>query len=221
MKRPTASARSRQNGTYQLLTRPTPDHGAGCPDSYHETQPRVCLRDQCLVTDTAGVQPRTIASRRRTSNLGFWVFSGPLTVPLHGQATACFADLVAEAAPGGKRPLCHSPRSCGCGGGRARPGGLRSRTRYWVARRACHPARYRRVLDHLGRPRAPGRVAARSSESPMSHKLGGHKPTNSARRSALPRSSWSTVLARIHSATHSPIEPRDSDCMCQSRRPTS
>lgn len=83
MKRPTASARSRQNGTYQLLTRPTPDHGAGCPDSYHETQPRVCLRDQCLVTDTAGVQPRTIASRRRTSNLGFWVFSGPLTVPLH------------------------------------------------------------------------------------------------------------------------------------------
>jgi hypothetical protein len=46
------------------------------------------------------------------------------------------------------------------------------------------------------------------SESPISQNIGGHRPTNKARRSALPRSSWSTVLARIHKPMHSPIDPR-------------
>ena len=36
--------------------------------------------------------------------------------------------------------------------------------------------------------------------SPISQNIGGQRPTNSARRSAFPRSSWSTVFARIQSA---------------------
>jgi hypothetical protein len=48
--------------------------------------------------------------------------------------------------------------------------------------------------------------SAAFSESPISQNIGGHRPTNSARRSALPRSSWSTVLARIHKPMHKPIE---------------
>jgi uncharacterized protein DUF1990 len=43
----------------------------------------------------------------------------------------------------------------------------------------------------------------------MSQNIGGHSPTNNARRSALPRADWSTVLARIHSPMHSPIDPSD------------
>src|SRR5690349_7201101 len=41
----------------------------------------------------------------------------------------------------------------------------------------------------------------------MSQNIGGHNPTNRARRSALPRADWSTVLARIHSPMQSPIDP--------------
>ncbi len=55
----------------------------------------------------------------------------------------------------------------------------------------------------------------------MSQRVGGQRPTNSARRSAFPRSSWSTVFARIHSAMHSAIEPKDSACICQPLRPAS
>jgi hypothetical protein len=43
----------------------------------------------------------------------------------------------------------------------------------------------------------------------MSQNIGGHSPTNRARRSALPRAAWSTVLARIHSPTQSPIDPSE------------
>jgi integrase len=39
--------------------------------------------------------------------------------------------------------------------------------------------------------------------------VSGHRPTNRARRSALPRWSWSTVLARCQSRTQSAIEPSD------------
>jgi hypothetical protein len=53
----------------------------------------------------------------------------------------------------------------------------------------------------------------------MSHSMGGHKPTNNARLSAFPRSSWSTVFARIQSPMHNPMEPSDAACMCHSRNP--
>jgi hypothetical protein len=43
-------------------------------------------------------------------------------------------------------------------------------------------------------------LSSRCTASPISQNIGGHSPTNNARRSALPRSSWSTVLARIHRA---------------------
>src|SRR3954447_17657809 len=43
----------------------------------------------------------------------------------------------------------------------------------------------------------------------MSQNIGGHSPTNRARRSALPRADWSTVLARIHSPMQSPIDPSE------------
>ena len=66
---------------------------------------------------------------------------------------------------------------------------------------------------------ASPRRSWRSRESPSRYKVGGQRPTKRARRSALPRSSWSTVLARIHSAMHSPIEPMDAACMCQARNP--
>lgn len=49
--------------------------------------------------------------------------------------------------------------------------------------------------------------------------MGGHDPTNSARRSALPRSSWSTVLARIHGPMQSPPGPSESSSMCHGRDP--
>jgi len=48
-----------------------------------------------------------------------------------------------------------------------------------------------------------------STVSAMSQNIGGHNPTNKARRSALPRADWSTVLARIHSPMQSPIDPSD------------
>src|SRR5680860_1221098 len=52
-----------------------------------------------------------------------------------------------------------------------------------------------------------GRAYSRYSRlRPMSQSMGGHRPTNKARRSALPRSSWSTVLARIHSVLQMRIE---------------
>ena len=65
------------------------------------------------------------------------------------------------------------------------------------------------------------RYSWRSRESPISQISGGHKPTKRARRSALPRSSWSTVLARIHSAMQSPTEPSEKYCMCPARNPES
>lgn len=43
----------------------------------------------------------------------------------------------------------------------------------------------------------------------MSQSIGGQRPTNSARRSALPRSSSPMVLARIHNVTQSPMVPSD------------
>ena len=57
------------------------------------------------------------------------------------------------------------------------------------------------------------------SESPMSHSIGGHSPTKRARRSALPRSSWSTVFARIHSVMQRPMPASDARCRCQLRGP--
>ena len=41
----------------------------------------------------------------------------------------------------------------------------------------------------------------------MSQNMGGHSPTNKARRSALPRASWSTVFARIHRPMQRPPPP--------------
>ncbi len=54
----------------------------------------------------------------------------------------------------------------------------------------------------------------------MSHRVGGHSPTNRARRSALPRCSWSTVLARIHSPMQRPTLARDVRCRCPPRSPS-
>ena len=54
----------------------------------------------------------------------------------------------------------------------------------------------------------------------MSQNIGGHRPTNKARRSALPRSSWSTVLPRItirRTALSSPAKPHGS-ARCAPRR---
>jgi hypothetical protein len=65
------------------------------------------------------------------------------------------------------------------------------------------------------------RYSWRSMESPINQISGGHKPTKRARRSALPRSSWSTVLARIHSAMQSPTAPSERNCMCPDRNPES
>src|SRR6185369_13829709 len=61
---------------------------------------------------------------------------------------------------------------------------------------------------------------ARSTVSPMSHNIGGQSPTNRARRSALARSSWLTVLARIHRPMHRPMEPRDAACRGRPVSPT-
>src|SRR5689334_2276681 len=84
----------------------------------------------------------------------------------------------------------------------------------------------------MARRRRPSRAAASSTEpnscriypafsmaSPISQNMGGQSPTNRARRSALPRSSWSTVLARIHSPMQSPIDPTDAACRYTPRRP--
>lgn len=43
----------------------------------------------------------------------------------------------------------------------------------------------------------------------MSQNMGAQWPTNRARRSAFPRSSSLTVLARIHRPMHSPMDPID------------
>ena len=53
----------------------------------------------------------------------------------------------------------------------------------------------------------------------MPHSVGAHNPTNIARRSALPRSSWSTVFARIHRLMHSATDPTDSAWTWLSRTP--
>ena len=53
----------------------------------------------------------------------------------------------------------------------------------------------------------------------MSQNIGGHSPTNSARRSALPRSSWSTVFARIQSVMQSQMVASEQACKYQPRRP--
>jgi len=53
----------------------------------------------------------------------------------------------------------------------------------------------------------------------MPHSVGAHSPTNIARRSALPRSAWSTVFARIHRLTHSATDPTDSAWTWLSRTP--
>src|SRR4029079_18101629 len=68
------------------------------------------------------------------------------------------------------------------------------------------------VVDELGEGPAHRRRRRRPSSatvSAMSQNIGGHSPTNRARRSALPRADWSTVLARIHRPTHSPIDPSE------------
>ena len=70
------------------------------------------------------------------------------------------------------------------------------------------------------RERLDQRSAARSAASPISQNIGGHNPTNSARRSAFPRSSWSTVLARIHSARHRRMLPSEVPWRCAPRRPS-
>jgi hypothetical protein len=57
------------------------------------------------------------------------------------------------------------------------------------------------------------------SESPICQSVGAQRPTKSARRSALPRSSWSTVLARIQRPIHRPTEPSESRWKCDPRRP--
>src|SRR5690606_39683602 len=57
------------------------------------------------------------------------------------------------------------------------------------------------------------------SESPINHKVGGHSPMNSARRSALPRSSWPTLLARSHRPMHSAIPSSEPKWRWVLRRP--
>ncbi len=54
----------------------------------------------------------------------------------------------------------------------------------------------------------------------MLQSVGAHRPTKIARRSAFPRSSWSTVFARIHSPMQSQTEPSDDACSCQLRSPS-
>ena len=53
----------------------------------------------------------------------------------------------------------------------------------------------------------------------MSQSIGGQRPTNSARRSAFPRSLWSCVFALIQSPMHRTTEPIEARCRCQPRRP--
>jgi hypothetical protein len=67
------------------------------------------------------------------------------------------------------------------------------------------PPRYRRIRrSRVVRAR---RLSARRSASPISQNMGGHSPTKSARRSALPRSSSPIVFARIQRMTQSPMQP--------------
>jgi len=61
------------------------------------------------------------------------------------------------------------------------------------------------------------RASWRLTVSPISQSIGGHSPTNSARRSAFPRSSSPIVFARIHSPTQRTTEPSD---VLYSRRQT-
>jgi UV DNA damage endonuclease len=84
--------------------------------------------------------------------------------------------------------------------------------------RTAGPRRARRAGQRSRRRRRPGR-SRRSMESPMSHSVGAQSPTNSARRSALPRSSWSTILARCHSRMHSSTPPIASVWSIHPRRP--
>ncbi len=72
--------------------------------------------------------------------------------------------------------------------------------------------------------RRPARILARRyswrwTESPISQSVGGHSPTKSARRSALPRSASPIVLARIQRPTQSHTEARETRCRCQLRNP--
>src|SRR5690348_6029445 len=56
-------------------------------------------------------------------------------------------------------------------------------------------------------------------ESPICQSVGAQRPTKRARRSALPRSSWSTVLARIQRPMHKPTDPSERTWNCEPRRP--
>src|SRR5690349_24183175 len=56
-------------------------------------------------------------------------------------------------------------------------------------------------------------------ESPICQRVGAQRPTKRARRSALPRSSWSTVLARIQRPMHKPTDPSERTWNCEPRRP--
>ena len=51
----------------------------------------------------------------------------------------------------------------------------------------CVAARSRWLYERRSR-RRDAELSRRSTESPISHSIGGHSPTNSARRSAFPRS---------------------------------
>ncbi len=68
--------------------------------------------------------------------------------------------------------------------------------------------------------RAVQRDSSRRTDSLINQKVGGQSPTNRARRSALPRSSWSTVFARIHSPMQSAMQPSDTLCRWIARTPT-
>jgi hypothetical protein len=82
-----------------------------------------------------------------------------------------------------------------------RGGDLRRLTTFWSLARYSKERRRRR-----GRTICSSR---RLAVSPISQNMGGHRPTKIARRSALPRSSSPMVLARIHRAIHSMIDPSD------------
>ena len=51
----------------------------------------------------------------------------------------------------------------------------------------------------------------------MSQNIGGHRPTNTARRSAFPHSCCSAVVARIHRVVHKPMLASDAVWACQPR----
>jgi hypothetical protein len=70
-----------------------------------------------------------------------------------------------------------------------------------------------------GRIRSRG-PRARASDSPINHRVGGQSPTKRARRSAFPRSSWSTVFALIQRMMQRPTAPSEAAWKCPARRPT-